>query len=103
VLDLPGVRLFADERERGWIQQLVITVLAATASLMAVVLLAVKGGPVLTRTVSLYQFLGYCLLVICSRCACWPRCSGPALASAAAECRGRKRPARRAAGCPRPR
>ncbi len=65
-----GVRLFADERERGvvggWIQQIVITVLAATAGLMAVVLLAIKGGPVLTRTVSLYQFLGYCLLVICS-------------------------------------
>jgi len=65
-----GVRLFADERERGvvggWLQQIVVTVLAATAGLMAVVLLAIKDGPVLTRTVSLYQFLGYSLLVISS-------------------------------------
>jgi ubiquinone biosynthesis protein len=65
-----NVRLLADERDRnvvtGWLHQLMITVLAATAGLMAVVLLAIKGGPVMTPTVSLYQFLGYCLLVICS-------------------------------------
>jgi ubiquinone biosynthesis protein len=65
-----NVRLLADERERrlinGWLQQLVVTVLAATAGLMAVVLLAIKGGPVMTTAVTLYQFLGYCLLVICS-------------------------------------
>jgi ubiquinone biosynthesis protein len=65
-----NVRLLADERDRntvtGWLHQLTITVLAATAGLMAVVLLAIKGGPVMTPTVSLYQFLGYCLLVICS-------------------------------------
>ena len=65
-----NVRLLADERDRGtvtnWVQQIVITVLAATAGLMAVVLLAIKGGPVMTPAVSLYQFLGYCLLVICS-------------------------------------
>ena len=50
----------------GWLHQLTITVLAATAGLMAVVLLAIKGGPVMTPRVSLYQFLGYCLLVISS-------------------------------------
>jgi len=65
-----NVRLLADERDRrlinGWLQQLVITVLAATAGIMAVVLLAIKGGPVMTPAVSLYQFLGYCLLVISS-------------------------------------
>jgi ubiquinone biosynthesis protein len=65
-----NVRLLADERDRrlinGWLHQLVITVLAATAGIMAVVLLAIKGGPVMTPAVSLYQFLGYCLLVICS-------------------------------------
>jgi ubiquinone biosynthesis protein len=65
-----NVRLLADERERrlinAWLQQLVVTVLAATAGLMAVVLLAIKGGPVMTSAVTLYQFLGYCLLVICS-------------------------------------
>jgi ubiquinone biosynthesis protein len=65
-----NVRLLADERDRntvtGWLHQLMITVLAATAGLMAVVLLAIKDGPVMTPTVSLYQFLGYCLLVVCS-------------------------------------
>jgi ubiquinone biosynthesis protein len=65
-----NVRLLADERERrlinAWLQQIVVTVLAATAGLMAVVLLAIKGGPVMTSAVTLYQFLGYCLLVICS-------------------------------------
>jgi ubiquinone biosynthesis protein len=33
---------------------------------MAVALLALKGGPAMTETISLYQFLGYCLLVICA-------------------------------------
>jgi ubiquinone biosynthesis protein len=44
----------------------VLAVLAATAGGMAVALLALKGGPAMTETISLYQFLGYCLLVICS-------------------------------------
>lgn len=65
-----NVRLFADERDRkligNWLQQVVTTVLAATAGLMAVVLLTIKGGPVMAPAVSLFQFLGYCLLVICS-------------------------------------
>jgi ubiquinone biosynthesis protein len=33
---------------------------------MAVLLLGTKGGPALTSTVSLFQFLGYCLLVVCA-------------------------------------
>jgi ubiquinone biosynthesis protein len=65
-----NVRLLADERDRatisGWLQLGVLTVLAAAAGIMAVALLALKGGPAMTGTVSLYQFLGYCLLVICS-------------------------------------
>jgi ubiquinone biosynthesis protein len=65
-----NVRLLADERDRktinGWLQLGVLTVLAASAGIMAVALLALKGGPAMTATVSLYQFLGYCLLVICS-------------------------------------
>ena len=40
--------------------------IAATAGGMAVALLALKGGPAMTETISLYQFLGYCLLVICA-------------------------------------
>ncbi len=65
-----NVRLLADERDRrtitGWIQLGVLTVLAATAGVMAVALLALKGGPAMTATIGLYQFLGYCLLVICA-------------------------------------
>ena len=65
-----NVRVLADERDRrtisGWVQLGVLTVLAATAGLMAVALLALKGGPAMTATIGLYQFLGYCLLVICS-------------------------------------
>ncbi len=65
-----NVRLLADERDRrmidGWVQLGALTVLAATAGLMAVAFLALRGGPAMTAKVSLYQFLGYCLLVICS-------------------------------------
>jgi len=65
-----NVRLLADERDRqtinGWLQLGVLTVLAASAGIMAVALLALKGGPAMTASVGLYQFLGYCLLVICS-------------------------------------
>ena len=65
-----NVRLLADERDRrvidGWIQLGVLTVLAAAAGLMAIALLALRGGPAMTAKVGFYQFLGYCLLVICS-------------------------------------
>jgi ubiquinone biosynthesis protein len=65
-----NVRLLADERDRrmidGWVQLGALTVLAATAGLMAVAFLALRGGPAMTAKVSFYQFLGYCLLVICS-------------------------------------
>ena len=64
------VRVLADERDRkvitGWVQLGVLTVLAATAGFMAVALLALKGGPAMTSAIGLYQFLGYCLLVICA-------------------------------------
>jgi ubiquinone biosynthesis protein len=62
------VRLFADENERrvinGLVQQLVLAVLAATSGMMATRLLGIPGGPRLTASISLYQFLGYSLLVI---------------------------------------
>jgi hypothetical protein len=65
-----NVRVLADERDRkvitGWVQLGVLTVLAATAGFMAVALLALKGGPAMTQAIGLYQFLGYCLLVICA-------------------------------------
>jgi ubiquinone biosynthesis protein len=62
------IRLFADDHDRhvvnGLVQQLVLAVLAATCGLMATRLLGIAGGPTLTPAISLYQFLGYCLLVI---------------------------------------
>jgi ubiquinone biosynthesis protein len=63
-----NVRLFADERDRrvvtGLLQQVLLTVLGATAGLMAVLLLGTEGGPQVTNTVSLYELFGYNLLVI---------------------------------------
>jgi ubiquinone biosynthesis protein len=65
-----NVRVLADERDRkvitGWVQLGVLTILAATAGFMAVALLALNGGPAMTAAIGLYQFLGYCLLVICA-------------------------------------
>ncbi|WUH98817.1 AarF/UbiB family protein [Spirillospora sp. NBC_00431] len=65
-----NVRLFADEGDRrtitGLLQQALLTVLASTAGVMAVMLLGLKGGPSMTSDVTLYQFIGYCGLVICS-------------------------------------
>ena len=47
-------------------QQLLLTVLGATAGLMAVLLLGTTGGPAVTTRLGLYQLLGYFLLVISS-------------------------------------
>jgi ubiquinone biosynthesis protein len=64
------VRLFADERDRrtvtGLLQQVLLTILAATAGIMAVLLLGTGGGPRVTTTVSLYQLFGYNLLIVCA-------------------------------------
>jgi ubiquinone biosynthesis protein len=63
------VRLFADERDRRTItvllQQVLLTILAATAGVMGVLLLGTGGGPRVTTTVGLYQLFGYNLLVVC--------------------------------------
>ena len=65
-----NVRLFADERDRrhvtAMLQQVLLTVLGATAGLMAVLLLGTPGGPAVTDAVSLYDLFGYNLLVICA-------------------------------------
>jgi ubiquinone biosynthesis protein len=65
-----NVRLFADERDRrhvtGLLQQVLLTVLGASAGLMAVLLLGTPGGPQVTPSVSLFQLFGYNLLVICA-------------------------------------
>ncbi len=65
-----NVRLFADERDRRFatnlLHQIVLTFLAATAGIMAVLLLGASGGPAVTPTVSLFQVFGYNLLAISS-------------------------------------
>ena len=63
-----SVRLLADTSDRryltGLVHRVLLTFLAAAAGIMAVLMIGLRGGPVLSNTVSLYSFLGYCLLAI---------------------------------------
>lgn len=63
-----NVRLFADERDRGVVTdllyQVLLAFLAAAVGVIAVLLLGTGGGPMVTSTVSLHAFFGYSLLVI---------------------------------------
>ncbi|XVS63587.1 ABC1 kinase family protein [Actinosynnema sp. CA-299493] len=63
-----SMRLFADERDRQFIvsllHQVMLTVLGATAGVMAVLLLGADGGPRVGPDISLFQVFGYNLLVI---------------------------------------
>ncbi|MFE9745224.1 ABC1 kinase family protein [Saccharothrix saharensis] len=63
-----SMRLFADERDRQFIvsllHQVMLTVLGATAGVMAVLLLGADGGPEVGPDISLFQVFGYNLLVI---------------------------------------
>ena len=63
-----NMRLLADDRDRryvtGLVHQILLAFLAAASGIMAVLMLGVHGGPSITTTVTVYQFLGYCLLVI---------------------------------------
>lgn len=67
-----NVRLLADDRDRRFLtvllHQVLLTVLGATAGLMAVLLLGLEGGPVVSREpyLGLYPFIGYNLLVVCA-------------------------------------
>ena len=62
-----NVRLLANQSDRryltGLVHQLVLTFLAATLGVMAVLMLGLHGGPNVTHRVTLYAFIGYCLLV----------------------------------------
>jgi ubiquinone biosynthesis protein len=62
------VRALADPRDRRFItslaQQLMLTILAAAATVSAIILLTSSTGPRLTPTLPLYAFLGYVLLFI---------------------------------------
>ena len=42
---------------------MLLTFLAAAAGVIAVMMIGLHGGPVITRSVTLYAFFGYCLLV----------------------------------------
>jgi ubiquinone biosynthesis protein len=63
-----NVRLLADERDRryvtGLLHQVLLTVLGATAGLMAVILLGTDGGAPLVGSTGLLHLIGYNLLVI---------------------------------------
>jgi len=60
-----NVRLLADPADRRYLtnvlHQIILTALAATSGIMAVIMLGLPGGPSITGTVSLYAFFGYCL------------------------------------------
>jgi ubiquinone biosynthesis protein len=63
-----NVRLFADERDRrvvaGLTNQFLLTVLGVAAGVVAALLIAAPGGPKVSPTVSLYQIIGYNLLIV---------------------------------------
>ena len=62
-----NVSVFADRRDRALIVDLLhrvlLTVLGATAGIMAVILLGITGGPRVTPNLSLFALFGYALLV----------------------------------------
>jgi ubiquinone biosynthesis protein len=63
-----NVRLLADPRDQevfsGYLHQALEGVLAATTGIMAVVLLASQGGPLISQGLRLYAVFGYNLLVV---------------------------------------
>jgi ubiquinone biosynthesis protein len=65
-----NVRLFADERDRrvvtGLTHQFLLAFLGAAAGIVAALLLGAPGGPNITTSVSLFQVLGYNLLIVAS-------------------------------------
>jgi ubiquinone biosynthesis protein len=63
-----NVRLFADERDRrvvtGLTHQFLLTFLGVASGIVAALLLGAPGGPKVAPTVSLYQIIGYNLLIV---------------------------------------
>jgi ubiquinone biosynthesis protein len=62
-----NVRVLADAGDRRYLtalaHQFILTFLAATLGLTAVLMLGLHDGPTVTHQVTLYAFIGYCLLV----------------------------------------
>ena len=50
----------------GLTHQFLLTLLSAATGIVAVLLIAAPGGPMLSPTVSLYQVIGYNLLIVAS-------------------------------------
>jgi ubiquinone biosynthesis protein len=65
-----NVRLFADERDRRVVSDLtnrfLLTLLGAATGIGAVLLIGAPGGPQITSAVSLFQVIGYNLLIVAS-------------------------------------
>jgi ubiquinone biosynthesis protein len=65
-----NVRLFADERDRRVVTDLthrfLLTLLGAATGIGAALLISAPGGPKITPTVSLFQVIGYNLLIVAS-------------------------------------
>ena len=63
-----NVRLFADERDRrvvtGLTHQVLLAFLGAATGIVAALLLGAPGGPKIAATVSLFQLIGYNLLIV---------------------------------------
>jgi len=62
-----NVRSLSDPRDRrvvsGLVHEVLLTILASTAGIMAVIVLGQDGGPQVTPAVSMFQLIGYGLLV----------------------------------------
>jgi ubiquinone biosynthesis protein len=65
-----NVRLLADERDRrvvtGLTNQFLLALVGVTAGIVAALMLGIPGGPRISSTVSLYQLIGYNLLIVAS-------------------------------------
>jgi ubiquinone biosynthesis protein len=65
-----NVRLFADERDRrvvtGLTNQVLLTFLGAVTGVVAALLLGISSAPKIAPEVSLYQLIGYNLLIVAS-------------------------------------
>jgi ubiquinone biosynthesis protein len=63
-----NVRQFADERDRrmitGLANQFLMAFLGVGSGIVAAMLLGTSGGPKITPSLSLYQFIGYNLLIV---------------------------------------
>jgi ubiquinone biosynthesis protein len=63
-----SVRILANPSDRrylsGLVHRVLLAFLGATAGIVAVLMIGLRGGPALSKTVSLYSFFGYCLLVV---------------------------------------